>query len=265
MSPDGFGGDWVFRCVVCRVCVPLLMCTCLIDGKLMVDDTCCLTVRLCDGQKQNLMDSDWGRQLIPELGTRHTRHSWDTHTLSRLVCLLDSSIPSPVCLQDVCGTISMLHFHLRQQASLMTLYLRPSPQSFPLQSCRGQPLINRECSPSCCFSAPFLWGTRKCYRYKHLSSSPPSSPVRLPVEGGDVRRLVWSTTDSSPTQQSPRQSLGREGWWQGTRLDMSQREWVASCYWSCLSGAHRSAQGTYSVLDLRVKTFNTLTNSGCFS
>lgn len=48
MSPDGFGRDWLFRCDVPQVCVPLLMCTCLIDGKLMVDDTCCLSVRLCE-------------------------------------------------------------------------------------------------------------------------------------------------------------------------------------------------------------------------
>lgn len=211
-------------------------------------------------------DGLWLRQTVDPWArdTTHTSQLGHTHTVQ--AGLSAWLLHSFTCMSTRCV---WHHFHASLSPLSTSITHDTLPETIPTKfsspvlqgSAFNQPWV----FPVLLLLRSFSVGDKKMFRYKHLSSSPPSSPVRLPVEGGDVRRLVWSTTDSSPTQQSPRQSLGREGWWQGTRLDMSQREWVASCYWSCLSGAHRSAQGTYSVLDLRVKTFNTLTNSGCFS
>lgn len=280
MSPDGFGGDCLFRCDVRQVCVPLLTCTCLIDGKLMVDDTCCLSVSLCQWQKLDLMDSDWRRQSIPELRTPRldAHHSWDRRTLCVLLSvdgrsgtskaikksvfqwawwLIISSILSlqhhscyisvnshPLCQKTRGGGHTLTDAnHTAVSPPILqgsTLYQRGDQRSM---CCPVAPLLNlfhstmcvRWLSPSPPDNVPHHLYAKKCV-FTFSTYHPPSVSSSL-AQGGDVsRRVVWTATDSPPTSATTR--LGaefRQGGLVSRRSGMSQREWVASCYWSCLS------------------------------
>lgn len=242
-----FGGDWLFRCSVCQVCVPLLVWTCLIDGKLMADDTWCLSVRLRQWRK--LKNCPWAQDTEVGLGHTDEEHQWCHQLKKQKQRRRDELL---FFILSVCSTIFSFVFMdshpLWEINSSVWHFNWCQPCSILLSEPAGVSLASKGESEKHVLGpvAPLL-----------LLPPPPLSSSSPPVSAGRRCDREARVNCRRQTALKPSATTRRE---------------ARCCYWSCLSRARQHSELlwsctvclTFDILSHRCKTnITVLCSSKC--